>query len=77
MDADCGAAILRGADIFAPGVLTCTETFAGDVSLEYLEVKFDNLNDYYSSLLIMCILICFCSLLCNNEVSYNDYLNNK
>ena len=26
VDASCGAAVLRGADIFAPGVLTCTGT---------------------------------------------------
>ena len=31
IDANCGAAVLRGADIFAPGVVTCTETFVGDV----------------------------------------------
>ena len=31
IDANCGAAVLRGADIFAPGVVTCTETFVGDI----------------------------------------------
>lgn len=31
VDSNCGAAILRGADIFAPGVVTCTETFLGDI----------------------------------------------
>lgn len=31
VDANCGAAVLRGADIFAPGVVTCTETFVGDI----------------------------------------------
>ena len=31
VDANCGAAILRGADVFAPGVITCTETFIGDI----------------------------------------------
>ena len=31
IDANCGAAVLRGADIFVPGVVTCTETFVGDI----------------------------------------------
>ena len=31
VDAACGAAVLRGADIFAPGVVTCTETFVDDI----------------------------------------------
>ena len=31
IDSNCGAAVLRGADIFAPGVVTCTETFVDDI----------------------------------------------
>ena len=31
IDSNCGAAVLRGADIFAPGVVTCTETFIDDI----------------------------------------------
>ena len=30
VDLLCGSAILRGADVFAPGVVTCTETFRND-----------------------------------------------
>jgi predicted ribosome-associated RNA-binding protein Tma20 len=33
VDSSCGAAILRGADIFAPGLVTCTETFVGDIGI--------------------------------------------
>ena len=32
VDSSCGAAVLRGADIFAPGIVTCTETFENDIA---------------------------------------------
>ena len=32
VDSSGGAALLRGADLFAPGIVTCTETFVGDIA---------------------------------------------
>ena len=38
VDSSGGAALLRGADLFAPGIVTCTETFVGDIASIWVRI---------------------------------------
>lgn len=46
VDTSCGGAVLRGADIFAPGVVTCTETFVDDVAGVWCDISNDPRNRF-------------------------------